>query len=69
MQPEEKLWWRSFAESAPAALTLRGSRVEASGELTEGDARERALAVYVTRYPRSAGLAHNAAIVEFTPER
>ena len=66
VQPEQKLWWRSFTEPAPATLTFRGQRVEARGALTEGDTRERALAVYAARYPRSAGLAPDAAIVVFT---
>ena len=68
VQPERKLWWRSFAEPAPASLTIRRKRVEARGALTEGDARERALTVYVARFPRSAHLAQEAAIVEFLPE-
>lgn len=68
VQPEEKLWWRSFTEPAPATLTVRRRRIETRGELAEGEARERSLAVYVARYPRSATLARDAAIVEFTPE-
>jgi hypothetical protein len=68
VRPEQKLWWRSFAEPAPATLTFRGKRVETRGALSDGDARERALAVYVARFPRSARLARDAAIVEFTPE-
>jgi hypothetical protein len=68
VRPEEKLWWRSFTEPASATLTVRRRRIEARGVLTEGEARERALAVYVARFPRSAHLVREAAIVEFTPE-
>ena len=67
--PERKLWWRSFADSAPATLTLRGERVEVRGVLVAGEERERAVAAYVARFPRSARLAHQAAIVGFTPTR
>ena len=42
---------------------LQGQRITVAVE-----ARERSLAVYVARYPRSATLARDAAIVEFTPE-
>ena len=66
VQPERKRWWRSFAEPADATLTLRGEHVETIGALAEGDDRERALAAYVSRFPRSDQLARDAAIVVFT---
>ena len=65
VRPTRKLWWRSFAEPAPATLTLRGERIEVRGSLAEGAERETALAAYVERHPRSAGLAEYAAIVVF----
>ena len=65
VRPEGKRWWRSFAEPADATLTLRGRRVGAIGALARGDGRERALEAYVARFPRSARLAHDAAIVVF----
>jgi len=64
VRPKQKLWWRSFVTPAPATLTLRGRRVEAVGALAELDA---ALDAYVARYPRSAALASDAAVVVFTP--
>ena len=67
VQPERKLWWRSFLTSAPATLDLRGRRVEASGRLVEDVARTSALEAYVARFPRSARHAREAAFVVFTP--
>ena len=67
VRPKQKRWWRSFAEPAPATVTLRGERVEVIGALALGEDRERALETYVARFPRSAGLARDAAIVVFTP--
>ena len=65
VRPERKKWWRSFAPAGPAALTLRGARVLALGALAEEDARERALAAYLARHPRSARIARDAAVVVF----
>ena len=65
VRPEQKLWWRSFAEPSPASLTLRGRRIEAIGALVEGDDREPAFEAYVARFPRSTELARDAAIVVF----
>lgn len=67
VRPGQKLWWRSFATPAPATLTVRGKRFEALGTLVEGEARDRALAAYLARHPRSRRLAREAAIVVFTP--
>jgi hypothetical protein len=69
VHPERKLWWRSFAAPSEATLTLRGDRVEATGALAAGDDRERALQAYVARFPRSADLARDAAIVVFIGNR
>ena len=67
VEPDRKLWWRSFATSDQATLILRGGRVEAHGTLAEGRAREAALDAYVARWPRSAALAAGAAVVVFAP--
>jgi hypothetical protein len=69
VRPSEKLWWRAFAEPAPASVTLRGATVAVTGRLTAGEGRDEALAAYVTRFPRSAKLAQDAAIVVFTLAR
>jgi hypothetical protein len=65
VRPRRKLWWRSFAEPREAALELRGHRVPVVGRLAEGDAREQAAAAYASRYPGSAGLVRDAALVVF----
>ncbi|HET8741221.1 MAG TPA: hypothetical protein VFM41_01240 [Gaiella sp.] len=65
LRAPEKRWWRSFRPSGTAVLTLRGARVDARGALVEGDARARALAAYLARYPRSARAAGDAAVVVF----
>lgn len=65
VRPERKLWWRSLRAPAPVTLTLRGTPIEAQGALVDGADRHAALAVYVTRHPRSARLAQDAAIVVF----
>ena len=65
VRPERKLWWRSFAEPRDATLELRGHRVRVVGRLVEGDVRKQAAAAYASRYPHSAGLASDAALVVF----
>ncbi len=65
--PAGKLWWRAFAEPSAATLTLRGAPVRVRGVVATGAERDRALAAYVARVPRSASLATEAAIVVFTP--
>ena len=62
---DDKLWWRSFAEPRDATLELRGHRVRVVGRLVEGDVRKQAAAAYASRYPHSAGLASDAALVVF----
>ena len=69
VHPDGKLWWRSFAEPADATLTLRGARMPVVGSLADGSVRDRALAAYVGRYPRSATFARDAAVVVFAPTR
>ena len=67
LRPERKQWWRAFAPAGPATLTLRGVDVSADGQVALGAAREAALEAYLGRYPRSRGLAHDAAVVVFRP--
>jgi len=62
---ERKLWWRSFSESRDATLLLRGSSVAVVGRLAEDGPAEEARAAYAARYPRSAGLLGDAALVVF----
>jgi len=65
VQPERKLWWRSFAEPREATLLLRRLPVEVAGTLVAGDVGTDARAAYAARYPRSAGLLEDAALVVF----
>ncbi len=65
LRAPEKRWWRSFRPSGTALLTLRGDRLDARGTLVEGDARARALAAYLARYPRSSRAVSDAAVVVF----
>lgn len=67
VRPERKLWWRSFVEPSLATVTLRGERREATGVVAEGVDRELALGAYLARYPRSARLAREAAVVVWCP--
>ncbi|MCZ7587718.1 MAG: hypothetical protein M5U27_02405 [Gaiella sp.] len=63
--PDRKLWWRSFEEPRDARLELRGHAVRIVGRLAEGGARDEASAAYATRFPRSARLLEDAAVVVF----
>jgi hypothetical protein len=67
VRPERKLWWRSFRQPADARLTMRGRAVDVRGALATGDTREEALAAYLARYPRSARLVRDAAVVVWCP--
>ena len=67
VRPERKLWWRSFREPSHATLTLRGDPFEVRGAIVEGAERDAAIAAYVERHRRTAGLARGAAIVVFGP--
>ena len=67
VRPERKLWWRSFVEPSLATVTLRSERREATGVVAEGVDRELALGAYLARYPRSARLAREAAVVVWCP--
>jgi hypothetical protein len=65
VDPAGKRWWRSFRRPSAAAVVLRGDECPVVGVLVAGSERERALAAYVGRYPRSARLAETGAIVVF----
>lgn len=67
VRPRRKEWWRSFVPARPAMLTVRGERLRATGALADRDRRETALAAYLARYPRSAAVARDAAVVVFEP--
>ena len=65
VDPPRKLWWRAFTEPRPAVVLLRRRRCDVAGALVEGAPREGAVAAYAARFPRSAGLLDNAAVVVF----
>ena len=65
VRPDRKQWWRAFRTADAATLTLRGARVDAVGAVAEGDERNAALRAYVDRYPGSARLTGDAAVVVF----
>jgi deazaflavin-dependent oxidoreductase (nitroreductase family) len=65
IRSRHKQWWRSFAPTGEATLTLRGARLAARGTLAHGSRRESALAAYLVRYPRSARLVRDSAVVVF----
>ena len=61
VQPERKLWWRSFVEPTPATILVRGSDRAVTGRLLQGDERRAALRAYVSPFPRAKrplGLPH-----------
>ena len=66
VRPASKLWWRSFRSSRDAVITLRRADFAASATLAAGQARAEAAAAYEARYPRSARLLDDAALVVFT---
>lgn len=65
VRPDRKRWWRAFRTPGPATLTLRGARLGAVGVVAESDERATALRAYLDRYPRSARLTRDAAVVVF----
>lgn len=69
VEPARKLWWRSFVEPRPAVVLHRGQRLEVVGALAEGPVRDKAQAAYAARYPRSAELIEDAALVFFERSR
>jgi hypothetical protein len=65
VRPERKLWWRSFAEPREVTMLLRRLPVGVVGTLADGDVGADARTAYAARYPRSAALLENAAVVVF----
>ena len=53
--PERKLWWRTFADPAPATLVVRRTERSVTGQLLDGEARRAALRAYLARFPRAVG--------------
>jgi deazaflavin-dependent oxidoreductase (nitroreductase family) len=62
---DRKQWWRAFRAAGPATLTLRGARIVALGRVAGGAVRETARRAYLDRYPGSARLTGDAAVVVF----
>ena len=54
VQPERKLWWRSFARPARAVVLVAGEERAMTGRLLEGEERREALVAYLARFPRAA---------------
>ncbi len=54
VQPERKLWWRSFAPPARAVVLVAGEERAMTGRLLGGDERREALVAYLARFPRAA---------------
>lgn len=65
VEPAGKQWWRSFVGPRRAVVLHRGQQHEVVGSLAEGTARDGAAAAYRARYPRSARLIADAALVVF----
>lgn len=65
VRPDRKQWWRAFRTAHAATLTLRGAHVDALGAVAEEDERNAALRAYLDRYPGSARLTGDAAVVVF----
>ena len=64
-RPGRKLWWRSFTEPRDATLLLRGAPVAVVGRVADGSLANEARTAYGTRFPRSARLLADAALVVF----
>ena len=69
VEPHRKQWWRSFVEPRRAIVLHRGRRQEVVGTLVDGAARDEAERAYTARYPGSAGLVDDAALVLFERSR
>jgi hypothetical protein len=65
VDPARKRWWRTFVEPRRAVVVHRALRRVVVGTLAQGSLREEARAAYVARYPRSAPLVEDAALVVF----
>lgn len=65
--PERKFWWRSLDGGGPVELLHRGRRLGGRGEVVhDPDERERALSVYLTRFPKARAVAEGAVVVRIS---
>jgi hypothetical protein len=69
VEPRRKQWWRSFVAPRPAVVLHRGTWHDVVGTVAEGPVRHEARRAYVARYPGSAGLVDDAALVLFQRSR
>lgn len=69
VRPPRKLWWRSLTSPTPVRLVLRGTRLDASGVVLEGDERDAARLAYARGNARVERLTRDAAVVALTPSR
>ena len=77
-RPERKRWWRNFREPRAVDVVVAGEQRRGRGRVLAGDERDRALAVYLARFPQGgrtlgvharddsgvARAAHDAAVIE-----
>ena len=82
-RPEGKRWWRNFREPRDVEVVVAGERRRGRARVLGGEARERALAAYLGRFPRGgralgvhardpvalARAAEGAVVVELVLER
>jgi hypothetical protein len=68
VEPATKHWWRSFRAPAAAVVTVRRGERSVVGVLAAGRERDRALAAYISRFPRSRQLTEAGAVVVFEPQ-
>ena len=67
--PESKFWWRQLDGGGPVELLRRGRRLAGRGEVVREEAeRERALAAYLTRFPKARAAAEGAVVVRISPD-
>ncbi len=66
-QPERKLWWRRLDGGGSVELLHRGRRRTGRGAVVDDEAeRERALAVYLGRFPQARKAAEGAVVVRIS---
>ncbi len=65
--PERKFWWRALDDGGPVELLHHGRRLSGRGEVVHDlDERERALSVYLTRFPQARAAAEGAVVVRIS---
>lgn len=68
--PERKFWWRALDGGGPVELLHRGRRRAGRGEVVHDPGeRERALSVYLTRFPKARAAAEGAVVVRIDAGR